>query len=145
MAGLDARTSLVRIPPELDVPLTPRVRQIIDAAEFRRLARVSQLGLVALVYPAANHSRFEHSLGVYRLALLYLKQLSYDQRFAAAVSPADAELFLAGALVARHRPLAVLPSDRRHAPARRAAARAVLRNSFLSKASSPTCCERLAD
>ncbi len=99
VAGLDARSSLVRIPPELDVPLTPRVRRILDTAEFRRLSGVSQLGLVALVYPAANHTRFEHSLGVYRLALLYLKQLSYDARFTASVSIADAELFLAAALL----------------------------------------------
>ncbi len=99
VAGLDARGNLVRIPPELDVPLTPRVRRILDTAAFRRLARVSQLGLVALIYPAANHSRFEHSLGVFRLALVYLKQLSYDSRFSAAVSPSDAELFLAAAMV----------------------------------------------
>jgi len=99
VAGLDARHSLVRIPPELDVPLTGRVQRIIDSAEFRRLGRVSQLGLVALAYPAANHTRFEHSLGVYRLALLFLKQLSYDPRFSAAVTPSDAELFLAAALL----------------------------------------------
>ena len=60
VAGLDGSRGLVRIPPELDVPLTPRVRQIIDTAEFRRLARISQLGLVSLVYPAAIHTRFEH-------------------------------------------------------------------------------------
>jgi HD superfamily phosphohydrolase len=90
---------LVRIPPELDVPLTPRVRRIVDTAEFRRLAKVSQLGLVALVYPGAVHGRFEHSLGVYRLALLFLKQLSHDARFAAAVSPQDAELFLVASLL----------------------------------------------
>lgn len=97
--GLDARRHLVRIPPELDVPLTPRVRQIIDTAEFRRLARISQLGLVALVYPAAHHTRFEHSLGVYRIALLYLKQLAYDERFAARVTRHQAEVFLAAALL----------------------------------------------
>jgi HD superfamily phosphohydrolase len=99
VAGLEAHQSLVRIPPELDVPLTPRVRRLIDTPEFRRLGRVSQLGLVALAYPAANHTRFEHSLGVYRLALLYLKQLSYDRRFSEAITPRDAELFLATALV----------------------------------------------
>jgi uncharacterized protein len=99
LAGLSARQSLVRIPPELDVPLTPRVRHLIDTPEFRRLAQVSQVGLVALVYPAAHHSRFEHSLGVYRLALLYLQQLSYDQRFTASISTADAELFIVAALV----------------------------------------------
>jgi HD superfamily phosphohydrolase len=99
VAGLDAHRSVVRIPPELDVPLTPRVRRLIDSTPFRRLARISQLGLVSLVYPAAIHTRFEHALGVYRLALLYLKQLALDERFVAAVSPGDAELFLAAALL----------------------------------------------
>lgn len=99
IAALDSQRSLVRIPPETDVPLTDRVRQLIDTAEFRRLAQISQLGLVSLVYPAALHTRFEHSLGVYRLALLYLKQLSHDDRFASIVRPADAEVFLAAALL----------------------------------------------
>jgi len=97
--GLSDRRHLVRIPQEVDVPLTPRVRQIIDTADFRRLAHVGQLGLVSLVYPAANHTRFEHSLGVYRLALLYLAQLANDERFAAAIRPADAELLIVAALV----------------------------------------------
>lgn len=99
IAGLDARRGMVRIPPELDVPLTDRVRRLIDTGEFRRLARISQLGLVALVYPAAHHTRFEHALGVYRLALMYLKQLARDERFVAAISPADAELFIVAALL----------------------------------------------
>ena len=72
---------------------------MVDTAEFRRLAQISQLGLVSLVYPAAIHTRFEHSLGVYRLALLFLRQLSYDERFAALISPADAELFIVAALL----------------------------------------------
>jgi HD superfamily phosphohydrolase len=97
--GLDARRHLVRIPPELDVPLTPRVRQLIDTADFRRLARISQLGLVSLVYPAAHHTRFEHSLGVYRMALLYLKQLSTDERFTSAVQTPDAETLIVAALL----------------------------------------------
>jgi HD superfamily phosphohydrolase len=99
VASLDARRALVRIPPEIDVPLTDRVRQIIDAPEFRRLARISQLGLVSLVYPAAIHTRFEHSLGVYRLALLYLKQLACDERFVAVVSREDAELFIVASIL----------------------------------------------
>ena len=99
VAALDARRGIIRIPPELDVPLTDRVRQVIDTAEFRRLARISQLGLVSLVYPAAIHTRFEHSLGVYRLALLYLRQLCGDERFTASVGPEDAELFILAALL----------------------------------------------
>ena len=99
VVALDTRRALVRIPPEVDVPLTPRVRQLIDTADFRRLARISQLGLVSLVYPAAIHTRFEHSLGVYRLALLYVKQLAHDERFARTVRAADVEVFIVAALL----------------------------------------------
>ena len=99
LVGLEARTGLVRIPEGLDVPLTPRVRQLVDAAEFRRLASISQLGLVGQVYPGAHHSRFEHSLGVYRMALLYLMRLRHDERFTAAVDRHHAEVFLVAALL----------------------------------------------
>jgi HD superfamily phosphohydrolase len=96
---LDSRRHLVRIPNECDVPLTDRVRQLLDAQEMRRLARISQLGLVGLVYPGACHSRLEHSLGVYRNALLYLKHLAGEERFAATVRSQDAETFIAAALL----------------------------------------------
>ena len=99
IAALRSSRGLVRIPPELDVPITPRVRRLIDTPQFRRLAGISQLGLVSLVYPAANHTRFEHSLGVYRMALLFLDRLADDPRFAAAVGPRDAERFLVAALL----------------------------------------------
>ncbi len=99
IAALHGRQAVMRIPAELDVPLSPRVRAIIDTAEFRRLAKISQLGLVSLVYPAAIHTRFEHSLGVYRLALLFLRQLSHDPRFEATVRASDAELFLVASLL----------------------------------------------
>ena len=98
LAALNAPRGVIRIPPEIDVPLTPRLRQLIDTREFRRLAHISQLGLVALVYPAANHTRFEHSLGVYRNALFFLNRLAHDERFEAVIRPADAELFLLAAL-----------------------------------------------
>jgi uncharacterized protein len=90
---------LVRIPPGVDVPLTGRVRRLIDTTAFRRLAQISQLGLVSLVYPAANHSRHEHSLGVFLAAIEYLDRLATDERFTAAVSARDAEVFLAAALL----------------------------------------------
>jgi HD superfamily phosphohydrolase len=97
--SLDARRRLVRIPHEIDIPVTSRVQAIIDTAEFRRLARISQLGLVSLVYPAAHHTRFEHSLGVYRMSLLYLKRLSHDPRFNAVIGPHDAEVLIVAALL----------------------------------------------
>jgi len=99
ITALDAHGSWIRIPPELNVPLTDRVRRLIDTESFRRLAKISQVGLVSLVYPAALHTRFEHSLGVYRLALLTLKRLAHDSRFAATVSKRDAELLIVATLL----------------------------------------------
>jgi HD superfamily phosphohydrolase len=94
-----AATGRVRIPPGVDVPLSNRVRRLIDSPPFRRLAHISQLGLVRLIYPATNHTRLEHSLGVYLAAIEYLDRLAADERFAATVSPKDAELLLAAALL----------------------------------------------
>ena len=89
----------VRIPPGVDVPLTPRVRRLIDSPSFRRLAQISQVGLVRLIYPGANHTRQEHSLGVFLAAIEYLDQLAANERFAEIVSPNDAELLLAASLL----------------------------------------------
>lgn len=99
LVALDSAADGVRVPPDLTVPLTPRVRRLLDTAELRRLARVSQLGLVALVYPGATHGRLEHSLGVYRLALEFLRRLRRDDRFAALVAAEDATAFVAAALL----------------------------------------------
>lgn len=97
--SLVASRGLVRIPEQTDVPITPRVRRLIDSAPFRRLSQIPQLGLVSLVYPGARHTRFEHSLGVYRLSLLYLQHLANDERFEQNVSQQDAERFILAALL----------------------------------------------
>jgi HD superfamily phosphohydrolase len=39
------------------------VEKLIDSVEFQRLRFIRQLGLSFLVFPGANHTRFEHSIG----------------------------------------------------------------------------------
>lgn len=99
LVALEQAGDGIRIPPGETVPVTPRVRALLDAAPMRRLARISQLGLVSLVYPGATHSRFEHSLGVYRLALEFLARLRRDGEFTAVVDEHDAAAFVVAALV----------------------------------------------
>ncbi|MEZ6125712.1 MAG: HD domain-containing protein [Planctomycetaceae bacterium] len=92
-------TGVVRIPVELDIPFTPRVRAVVDTPEFQRLRQITQLALTSRIYPGAIHSRFEHALGVYHNSLQYMWQLGKDPRFAAAVSAHDAEVLIVAALL----------------------------------------------
>jgi len=51
---------------------------ILETPELQRLSNVRQLGMNYLVFPGANHTRFEHSLGVSHLAGQIGKMLSLD-------------------------------------------------------------------
>ena len=61
---------------------------LLDTPAVQRLRRVKQLGTAELVYPSANHTRFEHSLGVYHLAMRALDQLGIEGRQAERVRAA---------------------------------------------------------
>ena len=61
---------------------------LLDTPPLQRLRRISQLGTVSLVYPSANHTRFEHSLGVYHLARRALEHLGVRGSRAATVEAA---------------------------------------------------------
>ena len=50
------------------VPVTGVAADLLDVPAVQRLRHIKQLSTVRLVYPSANHTRFEHSLGVYHLA-----------------------------------------------------------------------------
>ena len=68
----------LRLAPPLAVPLSGHIRAIIDTTLFRRLRNIKQLALVHYVFPSAQHTRFEHSLGVYHWTVEYLKSLWHD-------------------------------------------------------------------
>jgi uncharacterized protein len=58
----------VRDPVHVFVHYDDDEQRVIDSLPFQRLRYIHQLALSYLVYPGANHSRFEHSLGVMDLA-----------------------------------------------------------------------------
>jgi len=51
---------------------------LLDTPTVQRLRHIKQLSTVRLVFPSANHTRLEHSLGVYHLADTALSQLDVD-------------------------------------------------------------------
>ncbi len=53
--------------------------KIIDSGEFQRLRRIKQMSVTNLVYPGANHTRFEHSLGTAHLSALIAKRIGLDE------------------------------------------------------------------
>lgn len=62
-----------------DIYLSYSDCRLIDTPEIQRLRGVSQLGTVKWVYPGANHTRFEHSLGTLYLALKIARNVLFER------------------------------------------------------------------
>jgi uncharacterized protein len=58
----------IRDPIHVFVRLDSDERAVLDSRPFQRLRHIHQLALTYMLYPAATHRRFEHSLGVMELA-----------------------------------------------------------------------------
>ncbi len=57
------------------IELDDLAQDLLFTPQIQRLRRVKQLGFSNLVYPGANHSRFEHSLGAMHLASVLTRNL----------------------------------------------------------------------
>ncbi|HHE65751.1 MAG TPA: HD domain-containing protein, partial [Bacteroidetes bacterium] len=64
----NTKTKTISDPLYGSIEISEEALKIIDTKEFQRLRHIKQLGTVYLVYPGANHTRFEHSIGAYYLA-----------------------------------------------------------------------------
>lgn len=99
----------VRIPPRQLVLYPVRVKRVITTSQFGALRYMRQLGFTCLVYPGAQGTRFEHSLGVYDLACQLIVRLSTHPLFRRICpKPIDAHKFVIAALLhdVGHYPLA---------------------------------------
>ena len=50
------------------IKLSKTEKKLIDTKVFQRLRRIRQLAMTFLVYPGAQHTRFDHSIGVMHIA-----------------------------------------------------------------------------
>ncbi|MGB9729460.1 MAG: HD domain-containing protein [Thermoprotei archaeon] len=69
---------VVRDPIHQNILLTDLDIKIIDTRPFQRLRKIKQTGMVYLVYPGAQHTRFEHSIGTRYVAEQILSTLKIN-------------------------------------------------------------------
>ena len=53
--------------------------KVMDQSQFQRLRRIKQLGLINLIFPGANHTRFEHSIGTMYLGSRLSTEIGLEQ------------------------------------------------------------------
>jgi uncharacterized protein len=58
-----------------DVPVDKAIRTLLETAAMSRLKGMSQIVFALYAFPAAKHTRFDHSIGVYHLTRLALKRI----------------------------------------------------------------------
>jgi len=77
------------------VYITENEKEIVDSFPVQRLRRLRQLAGAEYVYPGANHTRFEHSVGVMYLAGKVAENPNISQR----ISADEAEMVRIAALL----------------------------------------------
>lgn len=70
----------IRDPIHGDIELSQVEQAVVDSWEMQRLRRIKQLSFCSLVYPGANHTRFEHSLGTMHLAGRISRKLGIEEQ-----------------------------------------------------------------
>jgi HD superfamily phosphohydrolase len=68
-----------RDPIHFDILVNHLESRVIDTCTFQRLRRTRQLGTAHLVYHGAEHSRFQHSLGVLHVTSLLIEKVKRNR------------------------------------------------------------------
>jgi HD superfamily phosphohydrolase len=71
-------TKQIKDPVHGYIEVPAEILPLVDSPTLQRLHHIRQLGFAYLVYPGANHTRFEHSLGAMHLASLLCKHLGFE-------------------------------------------------------------------
>ena len=74
------KKSVIRDPVHGDVHLTQEELSLLDTPEMQRMRGVRQLGTAYLVYPGANHTRFEHMIGSCHMASRMIEAIERNRR-----------------------------------------------------------------
>lgn len=85
---MGAGAKSVRDPVHGYIEVEAALLRLVDAPLLQRLRQIRQLGFAYLVYPGANHTRFEHSLGAMHLARRLCAHLDLDPETARTVTAA---------------------------------------------------------
>ncbi len=97
------RYTVLRDPVHGDIYLSREELGLLDTREMQRLRGVRQLGTAYLVYPGAQHTRFEHSLGTLHMTQRLIDAVNLNRSLApgALIGIADdeARILRAAALV----------------------------------------------
>ncbi len=64
-----------------DMEFSPADMTVLDTPEIQRMRGIRQLGTAHLVYPSANHTRFDHTLGTSHMAKRTLNAIEANSDF----------------------------------------------------------------
>lgn len=97
------RGAVLRDPVHGDIELTGEELALLDTPDLQRLRGVRQLGTAYLVFPGAQHTRFEHSLGTLHVAQRMIEAINRSRERAPleriGVADDEARIIRAAALV----------------------------------------------
>lgn len=90
-----ANLTTFRCPIHGDIRVEKWAKDLIDCAEFQRLRNIKQLGGASMVFMGATHTRFQHSIGVYKIISIIVNNVEGNKKIS---DKAKREVLAAGLL-----------------------------------------------